>query len=137
MERRAVASQWRETGWTGYDADAPPYTVEEAERERAANRGTGTEEVVPVVEEQVDVGKRAVERGRVRVHTRVVERPVRLRDEEVHVERRSANELSRRNMGRTLVRSRSVFRRRRSWTRWSSTSAVAGATTSPTAPASS
>jgi uncharacterized protein (TIGR02271 family) len=101
MERRAVVdyenrtSQWRETGWTGYDADAPPYTVEEAERERAAYRGTGTEEVVPIVEEQVDVGKRAVERGRVRVHTRVVQRPVEqtvgLRDEEVHVERRSAN----------------------------------------------
>lgn len=63
---------------------------------------------MPVVEEQVDVGKRAVERGRVRVHTHVVERPVeqtvRLRDEEVHVERRSAN--------RPVTASEDAFRER-------------------------
>jgi uncharacterized protein (TIGR02271 family) len=46
---------------------------------------------VPVVEEQLEVGKRIVERGGVRLYTRVVERPVeetvRLRDERVSVER--------------------------------------------------
>lgn len=46
---------------------------------------------VPVVEEQIEVGKRIVERGGVRLYTRVVERPVeetvRLRDERVTVER--------------------------------------------------
>jgi uncharacterized protein (TIGR02271 family) len=45
-----------------------------------------------VVEEAVTVGKREVQRGRVRIHSRVVERPVeetvRLRDETVTVERR-------------------------------------------------
>lgn len=56
---------------------------------------TGTserEEQIPVVEEQVNIGKRTVERGGVRVRSYVVETPVeeqvRLRDETVSVERR-------------------------------------------------
>jgi len=51
--------------------------------------------VVPVVEEELHVGKREVEGGGVRVRTRVVERPVeevvRLREERVNVERRPVN----------------------------------------------
>jgi len=47
------------------------------------------------MEEQLNVGKREVERGGVRVRTRVVERPVeeavRLREERVRVERRPVN----------------------------------------------
>jgi uncharacterized protein (TIGR02271 family) len=50
------------------------------------------EQVVPVVEEQLKVGKRDVSRGGVRVVSRVTERPVeahvRLREERVSVERR-------------------------------------------------
>jgi uncharacterized protein (TIGR02271 family) len=107
MERRSVvdyeerSARWRESGWTGFAEGATPYTAEEAERERAAYgvdgpahgvREGGGEEVVPIMEEQVNVGKRAVERGRVRIHTHIEERPVeqtvRLRDEEVRVERR-------------------------------------------------
>jgi uncharacterized protein (TIGR02271 family) len=53
----------------------------------------GREEVIPIIEEQIAVGKRAVERGGVRVRSYVVETPVeetiRLRDETVHVERRN------------------------------------------------
>jgi hypothetical protein len=49
----------------------------------------GREEVIPIIEEQIAVGKRAVERGGVRVRSYVVETPVeetiRLRDETVHV----------------------------------------------------
>lgn len=49
-------------------------------------------ESIPVVEEQMRVGKRAVERGGVRVRSYVTERPVeeqvRLRDETIHVDRR-------------------------------------------------
>ncbi len=56
---------------------------------------TGDEIAVPIVEEQLRVGKRAVERGGVRVYTRVQEVPVEeqvtLRDETVHVERRPVN----------------------------------------------
>lgn len=55
-------------------------------------RGMGDEEVIPVVEEQLRVGKRDVNLGRVRVRSYVVEQPVseevRLREEHVHVERR-------------------------------------------------
>lgn len=55
--------------------------------------GTSEREVqIPVVEEQVNIGKRSVERGGVRVRSYVVETPVeeqvRLRDETVTVERR-------------------------------------------------
>ena len=58
--------------------------------ERAA--GTGQEEHIPIIEEQINVGKRTVERGAVRVRSYVIETPVeeqvRLRDETVTVERR-------------------------------------------------
>jgi uncharacterized protein (TIGR02271 family) len=52
----------------------------------------GSEHVLPVVEEQLRVGKRAVTGGGVRIYTRVTERPVeedvQLREERVHVDRR-------------------------------------------------
>jgi stress response protein YsnF len=50
---------------------------------------------IPVIEEEMHVGKREVEGGGVRVRTRVVEQPVeevvRLREERVNVERRPVN----------------------------------------------
>lgn len=53
------------------------------------------EVALPVVEEELRVGKRAVERGGVRVFSRVIERPVEetvsLREEKVTVERRPAD----------------------------------------------
>jgi len=56
---------------------------------------TGDEVAVPIVEEQLRVGKREVETGGVRVNTRVEETPVEeqvtLRDETVRVERRPAS----------------------------------------------
>jgi uncharacterized protein (TIGR02271 family) len=61
--------------------------------DRTASTGRG-DEVIPVVEEELHVGKREVNRGRVRIHSHVVERPVEeqvsLREERVHVERRPA-----------------------------------------------
>jgi uncharacterized protein (TIGR02271 family) len=55
----------------------------------------GHEEVIPIVEEQVRIGKRDVERGRVRVRSYVVETPVTeqvtLREEHVDVERRTVD----------------------------------------------
>src|SRR5688572_19968696 len=63
--------------------------VEAGGRQQA---GAGGEQVLPVVEEQLRIGKRAVTGGGVRIYTRVTERPVeedvRLREERVHVERR-------------------------------------------------
>ena len=50
---------------------------------------------IPVTEERMTIGKRAVEAGRVRIYGRVTEKPVeesvRLRDERVHVERRAVD----------------------------------------------
>jgi uncharacterized protein (TIGR02271 family) len=57
----------------------------------AADR-TGRDQVIPIAEEKLHVGKREVEQGRVRVHSRIVETPVQeqvtLRDETVSVDRR-------------------------------------------------
>ncbi|MEJ7616997.1 MAG: YsnF/AvaK domain-containing protein [Pyrinomonadaceae bacterium] len=53
------------------------------------------EAAIPVIQEELQVGKRAVERG-VRVRSRVIERPVEaqvnLREEHVHVERRPVDQ---------------------------------------------
>jgi uncharacterized protein (TIGR02271 family) len=62
-------------------------------RARADTAGTsGRDEVIPIVEEELHVGKREVGHGRVRIQSRVVERPVSeqvtLRQERVEVERR-------------------------------------------------
>ncbi len=55
------------------------------------NRSTDGEIVVPIVEEELSVGKRQIQRGGARVHTRMTERPVTesvtLREEKVNVER--------------------------------------------------
>lgn len=55
-------------------------------------RTTTSGESIPVIEENLEVGKREVESGKVRVRSRIVERPVeehlRLREEHVDVERR-------------------------------------------------
>jgi uncharacterized protein (TIGR02271 family) len=61
-------------------------------RSGAAARSVEGEESIPVVEEDLEVGTRAVEGGGVRVHTFVTEKPVdaqvRVRDERVTVDRR-------------------------------------------------
>ena len=58
----------------------------------AASVGRGADDVVEVVEERLNVGKRAVSRGKVRLHSYVVEKEVsedvKLRDETVTVDRR-------------------------------------------------
>ena len=58
-------------------------------------RGAGREESVPVVEEELSVGKRRVATGGVRVTSRVVERPVQktvhLREEHVEAERKRSD----------------------------------------------
>jgi len=76
---RDVATDYGATADRGATTDR--YTV-----------GAGDQETVEVVEEELQVGKRQVERGGVRVHTHVTERPVeeqvRLREEHATVERR-------------------------------------------------
>ena len=80
-EREAT---WRREGWTGYTGGS-------AGAQNAATAAQG-EEAIPIVEENLRVGKRQVEGGRVRIRSYVVETPVEeqvsLRQERVHVERR-------------------------------------------------
>jgi len=93
IERR-IAS-YRQLGYQGYDANAPAYSAEEAQAERSRMLDTDTSRTIPVVEEELQVGKRAVTRGGVRVYSHVVERPVEedisLREEHVTVERRAVD----------------------------------------------
>lgn len=71
------ATQWQQSGWSGFEYD-------EADRAALAN--------IPVVEEDLQVGKREVQRGGVRVYSHTeqipVEEDIRLREEHVSVERR-------------------------------------------------
>lgn len=74
------SAQWRSDGWNDADADV-----------RSESMAGGDTRKVDLVQEELNVGKRAVARGGVRVHTRVTEVPVEetinLRDEKVGVER--------------------------------------------------
>jgi len=83
---------YRRAGYEQYDPSAPPYSYDEAVAERERFRGADTRESAPVIEEELRVGKRTVQRGGVRVHSRVVEEPVEekveLREEHAKVERR-------------------------------------------------
>jgi len=81
------AEQWRQGGWNRFDERAEPLTTEQLSREREA--------VIPVIEEELQVGKREVSRGGVRVYSYVTETPVEeevtLRDERAKVERRAVD----------------------------------------------
>ncbi len=88
---------WRSEGWTGYQAPAAGMAVSPAgigtTRQTApeTSRATG-DEVIPIYEERLEVGKREVSHGRLRVRSYVVEKAVdeqvTLRTESVQVDRR-------------------------------------------------
>lgn len=110
------AEQWRSQGWSGYDPAAQPLSQTELDAERSrygmsgnqvrldsdegirssegagALRSAGEEETLPVIEEELKVGKREVQRGGVRVYVHTTEVPVEeqvnLREERARVERR-------------------------------------------------
>jgi uncharacterized protein (TIGR02271 family) len=106
------AESWRSSGWSRFD-DQGSYDGHTIDRQRttAATTGMNTttganttrrgrasdgkDETIEVVEEEMQVGKRVVETGGVRVTSRVhevpVEEEVRLRQEHVEVERRPVN----------------------------------------------
>jgi uncharacterized protein (TIGR02271 family) len=90
------SSQWRSQGWTGYDEAAPMMSRDEIAKDRSSYSAPGqvnmTETAkIPVIQEELKVGKRAVQRGGVRIFQRIKETPVHesvtLREEEVKVER--------------------------------------------------
>jgi len=107
------STQWRSGGWAsqesmrssdtdsvradwtddGTDGQRQTITTNDANLrlDDTARRDTGEERSIPVIEEQLKVGKRQVQRGGVRIYQRVSEKPVNesvnLREEHVHVER--------------------------------------------------
>ena len=92
-------TQWRSEGWSGYapadagsDRSLGRTTATEGTGGASGVQGGQREAVMPVLQEEVQIGKRQVSRGGVRVVQRVTETPVkemvRLREERAVVERR-------------------------------------------------
>ncbi|AME27239.1 MULTISPECIES: YsnF/AvaK domain-containing protein [Burkholderiaceae] len=82
-------AHWKSTGYAGYDATTQPYTDDEVSADRQA---------FSVVRESLDVGKREVQTGGVRVYSRVTETPVtesvNLREEHATIERRPVDRVA-------------------------------------------
>lgn len=82
------AAQWRSEGWDGGTAATGTITATAA----SATTDDAATRTVPVIEEELAIGTRVVQRGGVRVFTRLVETPVeeqvRLREEHAEVRRR-------------------------------------------------
>ena len=101
------SQEWRKSGWdyapaaaAGAGTAAYAYGSDTSSKAAAtdntyANTNTAGEQVVPIVEEQLVVGKREVDRGSARVRSYVTETPVheqvRLRDEKINVQRRAVD----------------------------------------------
>jgi uncharacterized protein (TIGR02271 family) len=105
------SQEWRQSGWEGpaaaggarmqdtgmqsstlQDSTRSTGAMDTGDRMRDGSLGEGMEERIPIVEEQLRVGKREVSRGGARVRSFVVETPVheqvRLREERVTIDRR-------------------------------------------------
>ena len=107
------SESWRKEGWAGYTTQesalrSPGTTAASSGGMASTGRTAGREDVIPVAEEQLRIGKRDVSHGRVRVRSYVVETPVQeqvnLREENVRIERRPAD--------RPLTGSENVFKER-------------------------
>jgi uncharacterized protein (TIGR02271 family) len=108
-------AEWRQQGWKTYGNDAivggamtpatgdvaaepleVPPSIAPAATAATVSGLHDKEEVIPIVEEQIRIGKRDVEHGRVRVRSYIVETPVSetvsLRNEHVHVVRRTVDQ---------------------------------------------
>lgn len=83
-ERAGMYEQAGECGQAGVTGKEKPM----AEQARGEN-------AIPIIEEQLNVGKREIETGRVMLRSRIIEQPVeehlRLREEHVHVERHAVD----------------------------------------------
>jgi uncharacterized protein (TIGR02271 family) len=90
------SDMWQQDQWSGFDANAQPMTDEQLTMERSRYQEeiptTGGDMTLPVIEEDVQVGKQEVDRGGVRIHSfetqRPVEQDVSLRKEKVNVDRK-------------------------------------------------
>ncbi|WP_375390516.1 YsnF/AvaK domain-containing protein [uncultured Sphingomonas sp.] len=94
------SQEWRSSGWSHASESAVGAgagTAAHGERDRLGGGAIGTdgEQSIPIVEESLVVGKREVDRGGARVRSYVTETPVheqvRLRDEQIDVQRRAVD----------------------------------------------
>jgi len=103
-------SEWKQSGWSsGTDTTATTTSAMAAGSARASGLDSRaeTDQVIPVVREDVQIGKRTVKAGGVRVYSRMVEDQVHesvdLREERAHIERvpvdRPASEADLRALG--------------------------------------
>ncbi|HEX8480811.1 MAG TPA: YsnF/AvaK domain-containing protein [Allosphingosinicella sp.] len=85
-------NNWRSEGWSPYQSTAGSGGFQQQEQQDRQSDRTVAEERIPIVEEELRVGKREVERGGARVRSYVQETPVseqiNLREEHVSDERR-------------------------------------------------
>lgn len=95
VDMDAREQSWRSEGWEGHEA-APAMAMDRtnpsAGSQTANMSGAVVDGTIEVVEENIRIGKRQMDHGRVRVRSYVVETPVEeqvsLHEERVHVERR-------------------------------------------------
>ena len=94
-EAEEVADTLHEYGAKEIEGRSHTAATEKPAYSAAEATSTAGEMAIPIIEEQLIVGKRQVDRGGVRVYSHVVERPanadVNLREEHINVERRPVN----------------------------------------------
>ena len=118
-------TSWRNEGWSGSsDRQTTGQATFGSSQDRDTSFGSSTtgttdrsniieEEHIPIIDEQLRVGKREVERGGARVRSYVEERPVHetvnLREEHVNVTRRPVDQqLSGENLDNDLLQDRTI-----------------------------
>jgi uncharacterized protein (TIGR02271 family) len=86
VNEHATTQGYGMTGAQGYQANASANT---------ASAQTGNTQALPIIEENLNIGKRVEQTGGARIRSRIIERPVeehiRLREEHVNIERRDVN----------------------------------------------
>lgn len=94
---RQVAAIFDNNGAIDVDGHSSQQTSQTNQTTQVANTNTANQGdmAIPVIEEEMQVGKRTVEQGGVRVRSRIIEKPVeehvRLREEHVYVNRNPVN----------------------------------------------
>ncbi len=92
---RQVAEIFDNNGAIDVDSNSSQQNFSQNSQTNRTNTANQGDKAIPVIEENLQVGKRAVEQGGVRVRSRVVEKPVeehvRLREEHVYVNRNPVN----------------------------------------------
>ncbi len=88
-------TQYERGGYTGTSTTGSIGAYTTTDRTDIDRGDVGTTNSIPIIEENLQVGKREVTTGGVRLRSRIIERPVeeslRLRSEHVHIERNPVN----------------------------------------------